>query len=88
MTPIDYDTIAADYARHRTVHPGVLRALVETSHMARATRALEVGCGTGNYIAALRAATGCAGWGVDPSERMLARARQSASGAVDRKSVV
>ncbi len=76
---IDYDALAAEYARHRRVHPEVLRRLA--AGVTRATRALEVGCGTGNYIAALRAATGCAGRGVDPSERMLARARQNASGA-------
>ena len=36
---------------------------------------LELGCGTGNYIRALWERTGCAGWGLDPSEAMLAQAR-------------
>jgi len=75
---IDYDALAADYARHRRVHPAVLRRLA--AGVARATRVLEVGCGTGNYAAALQAATGCATTGIDPSERMLAVARQAGGG--------
>jgi ubiquinone/menaquinone biosynthesis C-methylase UbiE len=39
------------------------------------TRVLEVGCGTGNYLLALAASIGCASWGIDPPEGMLARAR-------------
>jgi SAM-dependent methyltransferase len=39
---------------------------------------LEVGCGTGNYVAALVALTRCAGWGLDPSAGMLAHARDAA----------
>jgi ubiquinone/menaquinone biosynthesis C-methylase UbiE len=41
---------------------------------------LEVGCGTGNYIAALALITGCQGWGIDPSSEMLARARHRLAG--------
>ena len=36
---------------------------------------LEVGCGTGNYISALQAETGCISYGIDPSDEMLRRAR-------------
>jgi ubiquinone/menaquinone biosynthesis C-methylase UbiE len=39
---------------------------------------LEVGCGSGNYVAALEGLTGCSCWGIDPSEGMLARARSAA----------
>lgn len=76
---IDYNQIAAAYARHRRVHPEVLRHLVETGGVDRATRVLEVGCGSGNYIVAVESLTGCAGWGVDPSAEMLARARERPS---------
>jgi ubiquinone/menaquinone biosynthesis C-methylase UbiE len=71
--PIDYDQIAAAYARHRQVHPGVFQALVEV--VQPSSRVLEVGCGTGNYITALQAQTGCACAGIDPSPEMLAQAR-------------
>jgi len=78
MSRIPYDQISDEYARHRQVHPGVLRALVET--LPPTCNVLEVGCGTGNYIAAIHAVTGCACWGVDPSPEMLARARERAPG--------
>jgi len=36
---------------------------------------LEVGCGTGNYLIAIRELVGCSCWGIDPSMEMLAQAR-------------
>src|SRR5687768_17422830 len=75
MPRIDYATLAADYARHRRLHPGVLQRLVEESGVDAGSRVLEVGCGTGNYLLALRALTGCAAWGLDPAPAMLANAR-------------
>ncbi len=74
--PIDYDQIAAEYARHRRVHPKVLKDLISTGRVGQASQVLEVGCGTGNYVRTLERLTGCAGWGVDPSAEMLAQARQ------------
>jgi len=78
---INYDEIASDYTRHRRVHPGVLEALVATSGVGADSRVLEVGCGTGNYIAALKEATGSSCWGIDPAEQMLSMAGE-ASGKV------
>jgi len=72
---IDYDKIAAEYARHRRVHPRVLQALLETGGAGRTSQVLEVGCGSGNYIVALQSLSGAACWGIDPSEQMLSRAR-------------
>jgi ubiquinone/menaquinone biosynthesis C-methylase UbiE len=72
---IDYDRIAVEYARHRKVHPGVLRSLISRSGIDGDSRVLEVGCGTGNYIRALQDAVGCSCWAIDPSEEMLAAAR-------------
>lgn len=69
---LNYDELAADYARHRAVHPAVLRHLAPG--IDERSRVLEVGCGTGNYILALTESSGCEGWGVDPSEEMLKRA--------------
>jgi len=77
---LDYDQLAAEYARHRRVHPGVFQALAETT--ASDTRVLEVGCGTGNYVLALHARLGCTCKGIDPSREMLAQAR-TRSEAVD-----
>jgi len=72
---LDYDQVASQYARHRQVHPEVLRSLLEVSGIGGASRVLEVGCGTGNYILALASLVGCNCWGIDPSEQMLAWAR-------------
>ena len=73
MTVINYDQLAADYAANRSVHPGVFAGL----HTAidRGMIVLEIGCGTGNYIGALHAATGATCCGIDPSAGMLTRAR-------------
>ena len=79
LAAIDYDQIAADYAKHRRVHPEVLKQL-ESTGLGPAAKVLEVGCGTGNYIIALESLTGCAGYGIDPSLEMLAQAgRRSAT---------
>ena len=84
-TALDYDRLAAEYARHRQVHPGVLQALHQAVQGLQRTapgrpRVLEVGCGTGNYLLALAASTGCEGWGIDPSEGMLAQAHARTKG--------
>jgi ubiquinone/menaquinone biosynthesis C-methylase UbiE len=75
---LDFDQRASEYARHRTIHPGVVNELVESGFLTPKTRVLDVGCGTGNYAAALTKATGCRVSGVDPSRRMLDRARDAA----------
>ena len=72
---IDYDKIASEYARNRRVHPEVLRDLLLSSGISKASRVLEVGCGTGNYITSLEASTGCLCWGIDPSQEMLSKAK-------------
>jgi SAM-dependent methyltransferase len=72
---IDYDAIATDYARHRTIHPAAFKTLIEKGDIARESRVLEVGCGTANYIVTLEAHTGCTGFGIEPSAGMLDHAR-------------
>jgi SAM-dependent methyltransferase len=79
--PLDYDHRADDYARHRRIHPGVLRALVDSGWFGATARVLDVGCGTGNYAAALMGETGCAVCGIDPSREMLGHAHASTAGA-------
>ncbi len=70
----DYDRMASEYARHRDVNPVVLQKLAD-SGLEPTSNMLEVGCGTGNYLAGLKAAMGCQCWGIDPSRQMLAKAR-------------
>lgn len=73
--PLDYDALAAAYARNRRTQPGVLRRLIETGKIGPTSAVLEVGCGTGNYSVALQEATGCSITGVEPSAEMLAVAQ-------------
>ncbi len=72
---LDYDRLAADYARHRTTHPGVLDRLIQRGEVTAASRILDVGCGTGNYAVALVDLTGCEAWGLEPSEGMRGTAQ-------------
>ncbi len=72
---LNYDRLAADYALHRQVHPDVWLSLVKRAALDATARLLEVGCGTGNYIAMLAQEFGCAAWGIDPSPGMLSQAR-------------
>lgn len=73
---VDYDKLASEYARHRRLHPGVLRDLLSTGQITDRSAVCEFGCGTGNYITAIRSATGCACIGLDPSDEMLSHARR------------
>ncbi|HET7094293.1 MAG TPA: class I SAM-dependent methyltransferase, partial [Thermomicrobiales bacterium] len=76
---LDYDDLAAAYTQHRRTHPGVVAGLLQTAAPGVASRVLEIGCGTANYLAAIQRASGCDAWGVDPSAEMLARARDHAA---------
>lgn len=71
---IDYNQAAEAYARNRRIHPGVFQELLSGGSITPASRVLEVGCGTGNYITAVQEETGCVCTGVDPSDGMLAQA--------------
>lgn len=74
---MDYQQLAAEYAVHRQVHPGVLQQLLEVSGVAADSDVLDVGCGTGNYVAALSSLVGCRCTGIEPCEEMLEQARQT-----------
>lgn len=76
-----YETIAREYARHRRVHPEVLRCLISTGNLGSSSSVLEIGCGTGNYLVALDEVIGCDCWGIHPSEAMLAEARKRSTKA-------
>jgi ubiquinone/menaquinone biosynthesis C-methylase UbiE len=77
--PLDYEGRAKGFARHRRVHPEVVEELLKRGPIGAATRVLDVGCGTGNYAAALTSASGCLMAGIDPSPGMLDLARDAAS---------
>jgi hypothetical protein len=47
-TMLDYDNLAGEYAKHRDIHPGVLRGLLSMGGLTESSRVLEIGCGPGN----------------------------------------
>jgi SAM-dependent methyltransferase len=69
---MDYNILAAEYARHRRLHPRVFARLAR--RLCAGHRVLEAGCGTGNYITALQNAVGCRCLGMDLSSVMLGNA--------------
>lgn len=70
---IDYDQSASEYSAHRQIHAGVFRELCAVAGLDSSSYVLEVGCGTGNYGAALAEIYRCTAYGLDPSIEMLAR---------------
>jgi ubiquinone/menaquinone biosynthesis C-methylase UbiE len=82
---LDYDKLAAEYVRHRRIHPGVLREILTAGTITARSDVCEVGCGTGNYITEIQSTTGCRCCGVDPSEEMLSRARAQSQNVQWRK---
>jgi ubiquinone/menaquinone biosynthesis C-methylase UbiE len=53
-----------------------LKKLLSLSNIESSSKVLEVGCGTGNYIVAMEKSVGCSCWGIDPSEKMLSKAKE------------
>jgi SAM-dependent methyltransferase len=72
----NYEELAADYALHRRVHPGVLQWLLARIATVPDARVLEVGCGSGNYLEAMSSLSHANVAGVDPSPAMLDQLRR------------
>lgn len=75
---MNYDLLAADYAATRRVHPAILEKLLAAIGAAAARTVVDIGCGTGNYGAAVQEAAGPGGplvLGVEPSYGMLTYAQ-------------
>ena len=75
---MNYDLLAADYAAHRRVHPAIMAKLLEAVDTWHPETIVDIGCGTGNYAAAMQEAAGSAGacvLGVEPSYGMVAYAQ-------------
>lgn len=83
----DYNRIADKYDRRYDLHAygGVKEALFNFLDSGTVSAALEVGCGTGHWLAEIRSGTPPRGplflAGVDPAAGMLSRARAANTGA-------
>jgi len=71
-----YDNIAEEYARLRKSDSNAVERLIQGSGISSDSIALEIGCGTGNYISAVRDRAGCTCMGIDPSKGMIGQAKQ------------
>jgi ubiquinone/menaquinone biosynthesis C-methylase UbiE len=82
VRPVDYDVVAATFASRyeRNDYRGVEAALAQFLGDAGVGAVVEVGCGTGHWLA-LAGKYGACVAGIDPSSGMLDRARQAAPGA-------
>lgn len=74
MQPI-YNTIGTGYNATRQADPFIAARLLSLLSPAKDRLYLDIGCGTGNYTNML-ASQGYKFYGIDPSEKMLAEARQ------------
>lgn len=71
MLPAIYDAMAAGYARHRAAQQFVIETLRRLRAHAPGDKVLEVGCGTGDYAAAMTETTTDAVYALDPALEML-----------------
>ncbi|MGD1019937.1 MAG: class I SAM-dependent methyltransferase [Verrucomicrobiia bacterium] len=76
MAGIEYNQLAHEYARYRHSDAATIELLVARSGVSKASRVLEIGCGTGNHVSEIQKRIGCDCAGVDPAEKMIAEARQ------------
>lgn len=79
MSDIVYNTIGNGYNSTRRADPYIADCLYRLLAPQPAERYLDIGCGTGNYLAALQA-KGMAITGADPSALMLETARRNNPG--------
>jgi len=76
-----YDIIGKGYNNTRRADSYITGRLYELLYPQAGGRYLDIGCGTGNYLAAL-SKKGLSLYGVDPSETMLDAARHKGTGAI------
>jgi SAM-dependent methyltransferase len=75
-----FDTVAAEYDRHRPTYPDELIDLAcQAGGLAAGDRVLEIGCGTGQLTRGL-VARGLSVTAVEPGENLISLARQVAPG--------
>lgn len=70
-----YDKIGGGYNQTRKADPYIVSRLLHFLSLGNSQPCLDIGCGTGNYTQALELAEAKM-IGVDPSERMLKKARE------------
>ncbi|MFN8439242.1 MAG: class I SAM-dependent methyltransferase [Caldilineaceae bacterium] len=79
MSQVNYNEISRIYDQVRQADVELINHFVQEVAITRATRILDLGCGTANHTDLLQRVTHAQLYGVDPSEGMLSKARQKNS---------
>ncbi len=73
---LNYDQISTTYDNVRQADLDLINHLVHEANIVEASCVLDIGCGTGNYADLLQKTSHAHVFGVEPSEGMMAKARQ------------
>jgi SAM-dependent methyltransferase len=73
MGTLDYNELAHAYSRGRHVSQLVIDELLDRTALSKASKVIEVGCGTASHVWTLYQSIGCTGYGLDPSHNMMRR---------------
>jgi SAM-dependent methyltransferase len=76
MQSVNYDEVSKIYDDVRKGDLALVRRLIRALPARSGLRVLDIGCGTGNHTDLFQKLTQLEVYGVDPSEGMLAKARQ------------
>ena len=76
VVKIKYNRLAQEYVQYRYCDAAAVELLVTRSGISKASRVLDIGCGTGNYISEIQKRIGCGCVGIDPAVEMIAQARR------------
>lgn len=75
MKQINYNEISRVYDDVRKADAALLNSMLQELDWRKEMRILDIGCGTGNYLALLRRATQVQAHGIEPSAGMIQKAR-------------
>lgn len=82
MTKVNYNEISQVYDNVRQADIELINSFLLEIRIGKETRVLDIGCGTGNYTELLQKVTRSEVYGVEPSEGMLAKAKEKESKVV------
>ena len=76
---MDYNILSQDYDLTRNINIETVKRILTRINIGEATFVLDFGCGTGNYICAIKKLTNANAFGVEPSDGMREKAQAKSS---------
>lgn len=76
---MDYNILSQDYDLTRNVNVDTIKRIIEKANLDTHSSVLDFGCGTGNYICAIKKLTNVNAFGVEPSDGMRQKAQEKSS---------